>query len=394
MSTKYKYVRNITESEATIEVFGEVGGFEGINGRVFADEMNFLASLGIDKINVPINSPGGAVLDGITIFTSIQNAVKKGKRVDTIVEGLAGSIAGIIAMGGETRHINDFGRIMIHSPFIADKDGVEVLGISEEDKKAIDNFGGMIVEIFSKQTGKSEEEIKSLMTETTWLNASESLQQGFTDNIINTGRFSKVENAISSVDLNPKLVYNRMSKILNNVTSKTILKQKKMKLVLSNLGLSEDASEASALDKLNALNNKISSVEALEADKTSLEEKVEALETENSELKKSNAEAIFNNAVSQGKIEAIDDEKAKGEFIDSIVANPEAFKNTLKGVKTPSKKIVDNLNVGGEAKDDKSAWDFTTYSQRDPKGLEKMRVDNLEGFKNLFKREFGIDYNL
>ncbi|HEX6993736.1 MAG TPA: Clp protease ClpP, partial [Gammaproteobacteria bacterium] len=67
-----------------------------MTSKKFAAE---LAALGKrDEITVSINSPGGAVFDGIAIYNAL---VAHPARVDVVIDGLAASIASVIAMAGD-----------------------------------------------------------------------------------------------------------------------------------------------------------------------------------------------------------------------------------------------------------------------------------------------------
>src|SRR4051812_21409466 len=109
----YAFVQNISpEGTATILLYDQIGG-QGINGRDFANEIERLQSTA-KKINVRINSPGGSVLEGYAIVSAILNSSVP---VDTYIDGLAASIAGVIAMAGQRVFIKDYGTLMLHNPY-------------------------------------------------------------------------------------------------------------------------------------------------------------------------------------------------------------------------------------------------------------------------------------
>ena len=117
---KFKYIKNISEDVATINLHGPIGDYvdnsgnlvSGISGSSFANEMQYLQN-NCSKINVRINSIGGNVIDGYSIVSAILNSVV---RCDTYIDGLAASIAGVIAVAGKKCYMADFGTLMIHNP--------------------------------------------------------------------------------------------------------------------------------------------------------------------------------------------------------------------------------------------------------------------------------------
>src|SRR3972149_5396231 len=94
-----KYIQNVGKEEADIYLFDEIGN-GGINGQDFANEIQMLNDFGVTLINVHINSPGGGIIEGYSIFAAIINSKAE---VHTHIVGVAASMAGIIAMAG--RHI-------------------------------------------------------------------------------------------------------------------------------------------------------------------------------------------------------------------------------------------------------------------------------------------------
>ncbi|KAK0329192.1 hypothetical protein LTR94_037805, partial [Friedmanniomyces endolithicus] len=71
-------------------------------------------ALDVEQLTVRINSYGGSVTDGI----AIHNALKRHKAtVTTVVDGIAASIASLIAMAGDTVEMAENAQIMIHAPW-------------------------------------------------------------------------------------------------------------------------------------------------------------------------------------------------------------------------------------------------------------------------------------
>ena len=84
-----KYIKNLTEDSADINIFDEIGE-DRIDGGVFARDIQMLNDFGVKTINVHINSPGGNVIHGFSIFSALRNSKAT---IITHIEGVAASMA-------------------------------------------------------------------------------------------------------------------------------------------------------------------------------------------------------------------------------------------------------------------------------------------------------------
>ena len=93
------------DGKATMLCYKHIGYDEslgyGIDGNNFANEVLWLNQYSECKsIEVRINSIGGSVSEGLSICSAILNSEKP---VTTIIDGMAYSMAGVIAMCGTKR---------------------------------------------------------------------------------------------------------------------------------------------------------------------------------------------------------------------------------------------------------------------------------------------------
>ena len=99
---------------AEIYIYGDIGESWWEETVSAADFVRQLNELDVDAIAVRINSIGGSVPDGLAIF----NAMRRHKAtITTEVDGMAFSIASLIAMGGDTVHMANNAMLMIHAPW-------------------------------------------------------------------------------------------------------------------------------------------------------------------------------------------------------------------------------------------------------------------------------------
>lgn len=152
------------------ESIGE-GWFGGITAKSFSDSVKELGS--VDAMDIYINSPGGSVFDGISIYNQIKRF--SGEKI-VHIDGIAASIASVIAMAGDTINIAENGMMMIHDPW-----GF-VIGTSGEMRKyadSLDKVRDTILTTYVSKTGGDEKQIAAWMDAETWMNAAESVERGF-----------------------------------------------------------------------------------------------------------------------------------------------------------------------------------------------------------------------
>ena len=120
-------MKAVDSQSAEIEIYDEIG-YWGITAKEFANQLNGLGNE-INEIKVLINSPGGSVDDGITIYSLLK---AHSAQVSVEIQGMAASIASVIAMAGDSVSMNHLGLFMIHNPATIAR------GDADEMRKAAD----------------------------------------------------------------------------------------------------------------------------------------------------------------------------------------------------------------------------------------------------------------
>jgi ATP-dependent Clp protease protease subunit len=170
--------------EAEILVYDQIGEGMFSYGVTAKDFVMRLKDIGDKPVNIRINSPGGDVFEGLAIY----NAMKAhGGPVRCTVDGLAASIASIIAMGGKSCSMADQSMMMIHNPFCV------TVGDSEELRKTadlLDKVKGQMVDIYVEKSGMGKRECAAMMDEESWLTAKECMDAGLCDEIGNDSKMS------------------------------------------------------------------------------------------------------------------------------------------------------------------------------------------------------------
>lgn len=158
--------------EADIYIYDEIG-FWGVTARQFVSDLQALGD--ISHINLHINSPGGDVFEGIAIF----NALKfHGAAITVHIDGIAASMASVIAMVGNPVIMPENTMMMIHKPWgFAGGDANDMRDYAD----LLDKMESVLIPAYAEKTGKSAEEIAAMLEDETWMNGSECVAQGFAD---------------------------------------------------------------------------------------------------------------------------------------------------------------------------------------------------------------------
>lgn len=137
-----------------------------------------LSALGnVPVIDVYINSPGGDVFAGQAIHSMLQ---RNPAQIHVHIDGLAASIASVIAMAGDTVSMPRNAMMMIHNPWTI------AMGNSDDFRKLADDLDQIRVSLiaaYQNKTGMSDDDIIALLNAETWLTAEEAVAYGFADQI-------------------------------------------------------------------------------------------------------------------------------------------------------------------------------------------------------------------
>lgn len=156
-----------------IDIFDEIG-YYGVSAKSFIDK---LRSLNANNITLSINSPGGDVFAGIAIYNALRNS---GKNVTVRVLGVAASAASLIAMAGNKIVMPENSFLMVHNPWTFAMGNAEEL---RDTADVLDKIGASLTATYVARTGQSEEDVKKLLAEETWLSAEDAVAMGFADEV-------------------------------------------------------------------------------------------------------------------------------------------------------------------------------------------------------------------
>lgn len=361
-----KVFANEIPGNGTVSVlmYGNVGNGEKVDSeRVVTELMELAAAYG--KIDVHIHSKGGDVFSGIAIY----NALRTVKADITIyIDGLAASIAGIIALCGKPLYMNKYARIMLH------RVSGGSYGTADELRKAADiaeELENDLANMIATRCKMKPEDVKAKYFDGQehWISAQEALSMGMIDGIIDTGE-SLSENATNTE------VYNYFMNRLNLEPQKQrdmdFINELKKRPSFANL-----ANEDDMLKHITTMEYQAAKVPALEA-------KVTELTNQIAESKKTAHQAFLNQAVSEGKIT----KEQVPTFLNLMLADEANTRKCIEEMpKKGTVKVEDILHVQGSAKNDLAnmSWDEIDKAER----LAELKNQYPEMYKQKFNEKFG-----
>jgi ATP-dependent Clp protease protease subunit len=165
-----------SDDEADLYVYDVVGdSWDGVTAKMFADDMKRVASA--KTLRIYINSPGGSVFDGVSIHNQLRR--HKARKIVQI-DGIAASIASVIAMAGDEIVAAPGSFVMIHNPWgLAIGEAADLRKVAD----SLDKVRGSIINVYTARTGQDAEKVAAMMDEETWMTAQEAVDLGFADRV-------------------------------------------------------------------------------------------------------------------------------------------------------------------------------------------------------------------
>ena len=137
-----------------------------------------IADLDVDTINVYINSYGGEVAEAVAIYSALK---RHSASVHTYCDGFACSAASIVFCAGDIRTMGSVALLMIHNcmSYLGYANSNEMRKAAEDN----DKINQSSINAYLAVTNLSEDKIRELMDDATWLTAQECLEYGFATDI-------------------------------------------------------------------------------------------------------------------------------------------------------------------------------------------------------------------
>ena len=359
MNKNFLEIVNKDMGEATLRLYGGIG--DEIDGNLFAQTLAQLDDE-VDTINIRINSGGGSVLPGLSIVSAM---LAMRARVNVYVDGVAASMAAVIAICGDYVYMADYAKIMVHDPFV-DNGGAK---LSEKDKKGLDRITECLRTILSRR-GKKEVDMANLMAAETWFSADEAKAAGLIDEVVSSKRKATLSK-LSAKEL--EKIIRAEHDAIHGISNQLNNNNMDFKAIAKKMGLPEAATEAEILAAIDAQNVATAAAQGRLIDSYITAGKAHGTVTEKNEARlRKLAVADFELFVET--VEAEMETAAQG----AAQASPAAGASRLSQAIANAAKATAATATGTQ-----KTWDH--YQKHDPEGLAALEKSNPALFNQLLE---------
>lgn len=172
--------------ERTIGIYDVIGEDYWTGAGFTSKRMSAaLRSLGKGPVTVAINSPGGDMFEGISMYSMLREHPGE---VTIKVMGLAASAASVLAMAGDTIQIARPAFFMIHNAWVmAVGNRNDLIEIAQTLKP----FDEAMADVYAARTGEDQKAMAKLMDRESWIGGSAAVEQGFADALLDSDQVRK-----------------------------------------------------------------------------------------------------------------------------------------------------------------------------------------------------------
>ena len=373
MNRPSKFFNFLPKSDggATILLYGDVGPWGDIDSERVVTELLALEGE-YNSIDVRINSTGGDVFTGIAIF----NALRQSKaNIKIYVDGIAASIAGVIALCGKPLYMSQYARLMLHKVSGGAYGSAKEL---RETADLIEDLEGSLAEMVAQRANLTKEEVHSRYFadgKDHWLTAKEALALGMIDGIHDLPDPPALDESSSTDDIY-QVFNNRLETEAQEPSTMALLDEIKRIPSFAN------ATEA---DIVARLQNQAQKLEEKDKAITNLQERV-------AELEAKELEALLNTAVADGRITQ-EQKPTYLNLLKSDRANAEALLASLPKADAGAKQFHSAKQFTQPTGSGANKFHGKTWRELDKENLlAEYKKYDPEGFASLYKDEFGVDY--
>lgn len=374
MNRPSKFFNYVPKSDggATILLYGDVGPWGDIDSQRVVTELLALEGE-YNSIDVRINSTGGDVFTGIAIF----NALRQSKaNIKIYVDGIAASIAGVIALCGKPLYMSQYARLMLHKVSGGAYGSAKEL---RETADLIENLEGSLAEMVAQRANLTKEEVHSRYFadgKDHWLTAKEALALGMIDGIHDLPEETDLDESSSTDDI---------YQVFNNRLEKTEAQEPSTMALLDEIKRIPSFTNATEADIVTRLQNQAMKLEEKDKAITNLQERV-------AELEAKELEALLNTAVADGRITQ-EQKPTYLNLLKSDRANAEALLASLPKADAGAKQFHSAKQFTQPSGSGANKFHGKTWRELDKENLlAEYKKYDPEGFASLYKDEFGVDY--
>lgn len=325
-------IQTNAEGVATIFLYGDIGDYYDVqSGRVARELLE--AEKDARRVNIRINSCGGEVYCGIAIYNAIKNSRAD---VHLYVDGIAASMASVIALCGKPVEISKYARLMLHSV------SGGCYGNKKDMQKCIEEIESLedsLGDIYAARLGMTKEEVKAAYFdgEDHWLTADEALRLGFVDGIYDAEPVP--------ADSTPEQIYT----LFNNRLSEPQNKDKmNLEEIRKEPSFKDCKNEDEVMAKARTLAQEAVRASGLAEENATLKKRVKEFEDKAEADKEAARKTLLDAAEADGRINA----ETRPLYESILKSNPEEGEKALAAL-SPKRKVMEDIKVEPEGE---SPW--------------------------------------
>lgn len=314
-----------------ILLYGEIGEYGEVRAGDIAREL-MEAEAAYEKIDVRINSIGGDVYTGIAIFNALRNSSAD---IRIYVDGVAASMASVIALCGKPVQMSRYARLMIHGisgGFYGNK------GDLQECLREIESLEGTLCQMYAQKTGRTAEEIKAAYFDGKehWLRAEEALSLGFVDGIYDAEPVPE--------DSTPEQVYQLFNNRLERQPQNTNCMDFNLDEAKKRPSFRDCTNESDILRVMDRLEGEAGQIPALNAENEALKKRIKSYEDKERAETEAAKKKLLDDAEADGRINA-ETRPVYENLLDSDRENGEKALMALK----PKRRVSNDIRIEREA---------------------------------------------
>lgn len=350
---------------ACLVMYGPVGQGESVNPAQVVTELLELQSQ-YKKIDIRINSVGGEVFAGIAIFNALKTSTAD---ITIYIDGVAASIAAIIALCGKPLYMSNHARLMLHCVRGGEYGTAKQL---RDAAQIMEEIEATLSKMIASRLKITPEEVvsKYFDGEDHWLTAKEAEGLGLIDGIYDINEEGAPDEHASNDDIY-QFFTNRLALGQHKKTNQSMAFIDDLKALPS---FKNVTGEADMLQHISTLENNAAKVPALEA-------KVTELEKQLADSNKAAHKALLDNAVAEGKIT----QAQVPTFMSLLESDEKNTKELLDSMQTKKSAQSFINQAGGKASDlVNMSWDEIDKANR----LAELKNDYPELYEQKFNEAF------
>jgi len=308
-----------------ILLYGDIGDSCGTvsSGQIARELMQ--AEAEYKSIDVRINSIGGEVYTGIAIFNALRNSKAD---IHIFIDGIAASMASVIALCGKPVEMSKYARLMLHSV------SGGCYGNKQELKSVlaeIESLEDTLCQMYASKLGQSAADIKAKYFDGAdhWLTADEALRLGLIDGIYDADPVPVPEDATA------EQIYTIFNNRLNEPQKEFNMNIEELK---KRPQFKDCATEEDVMNRINQLEADAAKAAGLETENTTLKAQVKQHEDAAEAVAAAERKTLLDAAEGDGRISA----ETRPVYENLLKEHPEDGKKALSAL-IPKRRVMNDI---------------------------------------------------